>query len=114
MALSDTSLRNLKPAERPYCESDGGGLFIEVLPTGKKRWALKYRTPGRKQETVRLGDYPAYSLAEARAWREECKALVKRGLSPMALKRGDCKKATGLRHVDQPVCDFCNRFATQS
>lgn len=89
MALSDTRLRNLKPAERPYCESDGGGLFIEVLPTGKKRWALKYRTPRRKQETVRLGDYPAYPLAEARSWREDCKALVKRGVSPMALKRGD-------------------------
>jgi integrase len=89
MALNDVRLRTLKPAEKAYCESDGGGLHVEILPTGKKRWGLKYRAANRKQETVRLGDYPTYSLAEARSWRDECKALVKRGLSPMALKRGD-------------------------
>ncbi|MDF9392879.1 DUF4102 domain-containing protein [Methylococcus capsulatus] len=89
MALTDTRLRNFKPGEKPYCESDGGGLYIEVLPTGKRRWGLKYRAQSRKQETVRLGDYPAYTLAEARVWRDDGKALVERGLSPMAIKRGD-------------------------
>ncbi len=89
MALSDTRLRTLKPKEQTFSESDGGGLYIEVMPTGKKRWGLKYRTIAAKQETIRLGDYPAYSLAEARAWRGNCKALAGRGLSPMALKRGD-------------------------
>ena len=89
MALSDTRLRTLKPADKSFSESDGGGLYIEVMPTGKKRWGMKYRTIGGKQETIRLGDYPAYSLAEARTWRDDCKALAGRGLSPMALKRGD-------------------------
>lgn len=89
MALSDTRLRTLKPADKVFSESDGGGLYIEVMPTGKKRWGLKYRTLAAKQETMRLGDYPAYSLAEARTWRDDCKALAGRGLSPMALKRGD-------------------------
>ncbi len=89
MALSDTKLRTLKPADKVFSESDGGGLYIEVLPTGKKRWGLKYRTLTGKQETIRLGDYPAYSLADARTWRDDCKALTGRGLSPMALKRGD-------------------------
>ncbi len=89
MALSDTRLRTLKPKAQVFSESDGGGLYIEVMPTGKKRWGLKYRTVTAKQETIRLGDYPAYSLAEARAWRDACKALAGRGLSPMALKRGD-------------------------
>lgn len=89
MALSDTRLRTLKPADKVFSESDGGGLYIEVMPTGKKRWGLKYRTLAAKQETMRLGDYPAYSLAEARTWRDDCKALAGRGLSPMGLKRGD-------------------------
>lgn len=89
MALSDTRLRTLRPASKVFSESDGGGLYIEVLPAGKKRWGLKYRIPTGKQETIRLGDYPAYSLAEARTWRDDCKALAGRGISPMALKRGD-------------------------
>lgn len=89
MTLSDTKLRTLKSTGKLFCESDGGGLYIEVLPTGKKRWGLKYRIPTGKQETIRLGDYPAYSLSDARAWRDDCKSLAKRGVSPMALKRGD-------------------------
>lgn len=89
MALTDTRLRTLKPADRVISESDGGGLYIEIMPTGKKRWGLKYRTSTGKQETIRLGDYPAYSLAEARSWRDDCKILAGRGLSPMGLKRGD-------------------------
>lgn len=91
MALSDTKLRNLKPGEKPYIETDEGGLHLEVMPGGAKVWRLRYRVGGRgsKQEKITLGDYPTYSLADARTWRDDCKALAGRGLSPMALKRGD-------------------------
>jgi hypothetical protein len=91
MALTDTKLRNLKPAGKAYQEADEGGLFVDVQPGGTKTFRLRYRIGGRgaKQEKVTLGDYPSYSLAEARAWRDECKALTGRGLSPAALKRGD-------------------------
>ena len=88
MALSDTKLRNLKPGEKTYREADEGGLFVDVSPKGKKTWGLRYWRNG-KQEKITLGDYPTYSLAEARTWRDDCKALAGRGLSPMALKRGD-------------------------
>jgi integrase len=91
MALTDTKLRSLKPGIKAYQEADDGGLFVEVMPGGAKTFRLRYRMGGRgsKQEKVSLGDYPAYSLAEARSWRDDCKALAGRGLSPMALKRGD-------------------------
>lgn len=88
MALTDIKLRHLKPREKAYIEADGGGLFIEVTPKGSKVWKLRYRFEGR-QEKARLGAYPDYSLAQARAWRDDCKVLVARGLSPAALKRGD-------------------------
>lgn len=91
MVLSDTKLRSLKPAGKAYQEADEGGLFLEVMPGGTKVWRMRYRIGGRgaKQEKITLGEYPAYSLAEARTWRDDCKALAGRGLSPMALKRGD-------------------------
>ena len=91
MALSDTKLRNLKPADKAYQEADEGGLFVEIMPGGAKVWRMRYRIGGRgaKQEKITLGDYPTYSLAEARTWRDDCKILAGRGLSPMALKRGD-------------------------
>ncbi len=88
MALTDTKLKNLKPRDKAYQEADGGGLLVVVMPGGAKPWRFRYRMAG-KQEKVTLGEYPAYSLAEARQWRDDCAALAKRGLSPMALKRGD-------------------------
>jgi integrase len=89
--LTDTKIKNLKPEEKHYQVADEGGLFIEVRNTGTKSWRLRYRMGGRgsAQEKISLGDYPLYSLADARLWRDSCKGLVKRGLSPMALKRGD-------------------------
>ena len=87
--LSDRKVKELKPGEKVVTVVDSGGLYVEVLPTGKKRWGLKYRTLTGKQETIRLGDYPAFSLADARTWRDDCKMLAARGLSPMALRRGD-------------------------
>ena len=91
MALSDTKLRTLKAGDRAFSESDGGGLFVEVMPGGAKVWRMRYRIGGQgtKQEKITLGDYPTYSLAEARTWRDDCKILAGRGLSPMALRRGD-------------------------
>lgn len=91
MALSDTKLKNLKPADKGYQEADEGGLFVEVMPGGAKVWRMRYRIGGRgaKQEKITLGDYPTYSLAEARTWRDDCKILAGRGISPMALRRGD-------------------------
>jgi len=88
VALTDIKLRNLKPREKAYQEADGGGLFVEVMPGGAKPWRLRYRLRD-KQEKITLGEYPAFSLAEARTWRSDCQALVERGVSPAALKRGD-------------------------
>ena len=91
MALTDSKLRNLKPLDKAYQTADGGGLFVDVQPGGTKTFRLRYRAGGRdsKQEKVTLGEYPTYSLADARTWRDDCKALAGRGVSPMALKRGD-------------------------
>jgi integrase len=92
MALTDTKLRNLKSGGKAYQAADGSGLFVEVMPGGAKIWRVRYRLTQKgqtRQEKVTLGDYPTYPLAEARTWRDDCKALAGRGLSPMALKRGD-------------------------
>lgn len=84
--LTDSKLRSLKPGAKPYSIADGGGLFVEVLPTGKRVWRLRYRLHGR-QEKVTLGEYPAYTLAAAREWRERCRQQVALGESPMLEKR---------------------------
>lgn len=88
MPLSDVHIRKLKPAEKPYRQSDGGNLCIEVRPNGSKLWKLFYRVDGR-MKTLSLGPYPAVSLAQARAHRLEAKSLLKRGADPIVQARSE-------------------------
>ncbi|MQT51946.1 MULTISPECIES: tyrosine-type recombinase/integrase [Pseudomonas] len=113
MALTDTKLRSLKPREQNFSESDGAGLFIEVTPKAVKVWRIRYRL-NAKQEKLALGEYPAYSLAEARQWRDDCAALVKRGLSPMALKRGDPISAGTKPEVKELATAFLKNWCWQA
>ncbi|RQW82221.1 MAG: DUF4102 domain-containing protein, partial [Methylococcus sp.] len=116
MSLSDTKLRNLKPAEARYQVADEKGLYVEVQPGGTKTFRYRYRLGGResKQEKVTLGDYPAYSLAEARTWRDDCKALAVRGLSPMAMKRGDAIPEDAQPAVKEMAQAFIRKWCVQS
>ena len=42
MALTDIQVRKAKPAEKPQRLFDGGGLYLEVSPSGGKLWRWKY------------------------------------------------------------------------
>jgi hypothetical protein len=71
MPLTDTAIRNAKPAEKPLRLFDGGGLYLEVAPTsGGKWWRFKYRCNG-KEKRLSLGTYPDTSLKAARVRRDE-------------------------------------------
>jgi len=107
MALTDTKLRSLKPKAKPYQVADGGGLFIEVMPGGAAVWRMRYRQRGR-QEKVTFGPYPAIALAEARLKREQAKAEIVRGESPMRAKQAD-KAAAGR---PETVADFSRVWLT--
>lgn len=69
--LTDLAVKNAKRKDKRYTLADGGGLHLEVLPTGRKSWFSRYRLPNGKQRTVVLGLYPVMSLAEARLKTEE-------------------------------------------
>jgi hypothetical protein len=65
MPLTDAKIKGLKPRAARYMESDGKGLSLDVLPSGKMSWMFRYRLNG-KQERVTLGQYPDLSLKAAR------------------------------------------------
>jgi integrase len=85
--LTDTKCRQAKPAATGATRLfDGGGLFLDVLPSGSKRWRMKYRRPDGKENLLTFGEYPAVTLTQARAHRADAKALLAAGTDP-ALKR---------------------------
>ncbi|MDY0270176.1 tyrosine-type recombinase/integrase [Trichloromonas sp.] len=84
--LSDMQVKRLKPREKDYKVSDGGGLFLLVKSTGGKLWRLAYRFNG-KQKTLALGTYPERSLADARADRDDARRLLANGADPSEVKQ---------------------------
>ena len=56
-------------------------MFLEITPSGAKRWRLKYRYAG-KENLLSLGVYPETTLAAARAARDTARALLKAGTDP--------------------------------
>lgn len=81
MPLTDTAIRNAKPAEKARKLFDGGGLYLEVAPSGGKWWRLKYRFAG-KEKRLSLGVYPDVSLKDARDRRDEARKLLANEIDP--------------------------------
>lgn len=86
MPLTSLEVQKVQPAEKPLRLFDGGGLYLEVAPSGGKWWRLKYRFGG-KEKRLSLGTFPAVSLKEARERRDEAKAQLKKGSDPSAARK---------------------------
>lgn len=84
--LTDTEIRKAKPGDKPRKMSDGGGLYLAVSPTGSKLWRMKYRFAD-KENVLSFGPYPEVTLVEARAKRDEARALLRDGQNPSIEKR---------------------------
>lgn len=88
--LSDRELLVAKPRAARYQISDGGGLYLEVLPSGAKSWRIEFRVKGEDiRERMTLGKYPDLSLVEARSLAAQIRAKVAGGANPAAVERAD-------------------------
>lgn len=90
--VSDTRLRAAKAQDKPYKIACGGGLYLEVMPSGSKLWRWKYRLGG-KENRFALGSYPQTLLREAREQTETARKLVEQGVHPSHQKKIDKIKA---------------------
>lgn len=81
MALSDVQVRTAKPGPKATRLFDGGGLYLEVSPSGGKLWRLKYRYGG-KEKLLALGRYPEVTLKDARERRDGARRLLANDVDP--------------------------------
>lgn len=100
--LSDARIKALKPKAARYPVADGGGLLLEVMPSGSKIWRYRYSLHGKRQPTVTIGEYPAVGLMAARERARRYAEIVASGVSPAA----DAKRDRGASKDLSTVREF--------
>ena len=115
MPLSDTAIRNAKPAAKPQKLADGGGLYLLLNPNGSRWWRLKYRVGG-KEKLLSLGTYPDTGLKDARDKRDAARKLLAAGVDPGEQRKA--AKAAGeeraaIEMLDEVPEDVAFEFADE-
>ena len=89
--LTDTACKKTTcpPEKKRERLADSGGLYLEISPSGFKRWFWKYRKDG-KEGRMALGSYPEVGLAAARDAANTVKAG---GFDPVQESRVGQRKA---------------------
>jgi integrase len=84
------SARTAAAATLPGRYMDGGGLFLDVEPGGRRRWIYRYRLNGRRRD-MGLGSPDHVSLAEARAERDRWRKEARQGRDPIEARKRERK-----------------------
>jgi integrase len=84
---------------------DGGGLWLQVSPSGSKSWLFRYMKDG-KAHALGLGPFPDVSLIEARVKATEHRKMLIAGLDPLQVKR-DHKVTQALDAAKTMVFSAC-------
>ncbi len=93
--LTDAECKNAvcPPDKKRTRLACSGGLYLEVSPTGSKRWFWKYRR-NAQEFRLALGSYPEIGAKDARKARDAAKLQRAEGLDPIQARKVDKLKAT--------------------
>jgi integrase len=100
--LSDTKIRNAKPADKEYTLADGQGLSVVVRPNGTKLWLYRYRFGGRRRN-MSWGIFPRVGLKAAREKRHDAEKLLDQGQDPAAARETKRQDDEKLKHTFRAV-----------
>ncbi|NOX40140.1 MAG: site-specific integrase [Alphaproteobacteria bacterium] len=83
MHLTESCLKNLEPRPRRFRVADDkvNGFGVRAYPNGTKVFRFECQL-GRRQISVRIGEWPAWSVTAARERARELRRMVDMGLDP--------------------------------
>lgn len=109
MSLNARQVDTIKPKEKIFKLTDGGGLYLQVNPNGSKYWRMKYRYAG-KEKKLSFGIYPDISLAEARTKRDEARKVLANDKDPGEVKKAEqlAKRLSVTNTFEAIALELCN------
>jgi integrase len=109
--LSSHKLKSLLSKKRWGRHGDGGGLYLDIHPVGKKgtagaSWIYRFMMDGRRSREMGLGPFPDISLAEARDLAQECRRQKLKGIDPLDARNAarDAKRAEAAKKIKFKDC----------
>ena len=78
---------------------DGGGLLLEVKPSGAKVWLCRLTVDGKRRD-MGLGGYPAVTLKAAREAARKARALAGAGTDPISQRDADAAALRAAREAE--------------
>lgn len=110
VALTDRSLKALKPPDGVVWDALLPGLAVRVSGKGKRSfYAIKRRSGDTQPSWIRLGEYPVMSLGEARATAREALAALMAGQHPSTL--ADAKRRRAEMAMANTFAAVAERYA---
>lgn len=82
----------------------GDGLYLRRLPSGTRKWVLRYTNIAKKRVWFTIGSYPHLSLAQARGEAARLNADVENGKDPSAERKRDQQET--IKTVEQLFLDW--------
>lgn len=100
--LTPLAIKNLK---KPGYHGDGGGLWLQISPTGAKSWVFRYMLNGKARE-MGLGSLLARPLADARGKAGEYRQQLADGIDPLEKRKAE-RMADDLKAARAKTFDEC-------
>jgi len=108
--FTDRDIQRLKPSEKAYLEAEPDGLYMRVLPSGRKSFMTVYSFEG-KQRWLTIGRYPDISLARAREQVREVRTKVENNIDPSEAKQREKSEQINAPTVAEFAEEYLNKWA---
>ena len=110
--LNNNIIKNLPPKEIRYSISDERGLYLEIMPNGKKSWRFRYSFQGKKNK-LSLGSYPEITLSDARKKRDELRVQLANGIDPQEKRRQEKALTDEKYHFENIAREWHKKFKSR-
>lgn len=103
--LNKLTVVGITRLKTPGYYGDGGGLVLQVSPSGSKSWLFRYTRRGRKHE-MGLGSFRTIDLASAREAARRCREQLQSDEDPLDGRRA-ARTNAALERGRQMTFDQC-------
>jgi integrase len=91
--LNRLSAKTIVTKRRPGLYGDGGGLYLQITPSGSKTWIFRYRSPvTQKLRDMGLGPVHSVGLPGAREKATAHRSLLLSGLDPIEAREQETRR----------------------